>query len=176
MHRISTRFGGFTVVELVLVIAVMGLFVGLFIINIEEFVESAGRKSPEEVLIEAVTSARLTAITNRQDVFLSFNKEATQFEITDVYGTLVQSIKTDPEDFAFVEDIFFWGVTSDRYRSGGGRSDVGDLTDEPLRRIAFEPTGVSTHVSVQWEYDRSVADDQWTYLDPFSNATRAIDE
>ena len=66
----------FTLIEIVLVIALMAVAAGVVITNFVAFADRGEETSPQEVLRAAINAARFQAASQRQVTSLQFDKEA----------------------------------------------------------------------------------------------------
>ncbi|MGB1127822.1 MAG: pilus assembly FimT family protein [Opitutales bacterium] len=72
---------GFTIIEILLVSALIAVASGLVIANFTAFANRGQTTSPEEVLRTAIRKARFTAATNRITTELRYDREKGQLEI-----------------------------------------------------------------------------------------------
>ncbi len=133
----------FTILEVLMVIALIGLVAGLFAVNFDVLLRSIGKKRPEKILYNALCEARYQTIQQHAPVYLTFDKNQSAFII----------FKEQPSkpivQFSLEAgiDIIFESVPPNTY--GGGQFKTQPASaHEKLEKIAFFPDGSSTPVII----------------------------
>jgi prepilin-type N-terminal cleavage/methylation domain-containing protein len=160
---------GFTIFELLMVLAIMALIVGLFVANIDNAIRAVVRESPTDTLLKVVRQARLVAVTEKKPVSLDYNEETGEFLLRDHTQTVFYRLPIDKEDLKFIENLRFWPIAPMRLQGNRRTYEQFSKVDNPVERMQFAPTGVSSFVAVEFVYDPQVAEPGWILLDPFSN-------
>ncbi|MGH8017469.1 MAG: pilus assembly FimT family protein [Opitutaceae bacterium] len=75
------RSRGFTVIEILLVIALIGLFSTLFIVNLDALMRVSEGEAVETAFWEAAREARTRALVNRQPQALLYDEEGVAFVV-----------------------------------------------------------------------------------------------
>lgn len=164
---------GFTIIELLMVLAILILGVGLFVVNIDNAIEGVNRQSPTEVMLQSFRQARLLAVTDKRPVFLSFEPDLGRFELRTGEPFLSQAVavfELDSADKDFIEAVYFWPIEPWLETQTRRDSDGFVPLPEALPAVRFEPTGISNFIAVQWQYAPSVSEPVWMLMDPFSSA------
>jgi prepilin-type N-terminal cleavage/methylation domain-containing protein len=74
--KLRSGVGGFTLIEILLVIALIAVASTLVIVNFAAFVERGASRAPEEVLRSAIREARFTAAADRVVTELRYDDES----------------------------------------------------------------------------------------------------
>ena len=165
-RAIVTR-AGFTLIELVLVIALIGIASTLVVVNADTIFQTADDMADDAVLSLAVREARYQAALDKRDVLLGYNREAARFEIADEMGRILAMIPTDhdpennPLEVQFFAILPREGLPVQRFsplREGLNLSEV--------NRVAFSPARVSTPFVAELRYGNV---SEVYRFDPFSN-------
>jgi prepilin-type N-terminal cleavage/methylation domain-containing protein len=77
---------GFTLIEIIIVIALMGIIGGLVVINANSVLQGLGDDPVDRSLVKAVREARYQAAANKQTVRLQFDEQERQWLITSTSG------------------------------------------------------------------------------------------
>jgi len=72
---------GFTLIEILLVIALIAVAVSVVLVNFTAFTDRGESRSPEEVLSAAIRKARFIAAADRVDTKLSYDEESGTLQI-----------------------------------------------------------------------------------------------
>ena len=72
---------GFSLIEIILVVALIALVSGMIVSNISVIADRGGEKSTQEIVQEAIRAARFEAARNRAITSLSFDNETGQLKI-----------------------------------------------------------------------------------------------
>lgn len=139
---------GFTIVEVLLALALIGLVGGLFAINFDVLLSSISKKRPERVLYEAICEARYQTIQEHSPVYLSFDKPKSSFLI-------FKNNPAEPLTSFNLEkgiNIVFGRILPNKYRSGRF-APQGLSPEEVIEKIAFFPDGSSDPVVITLSQD-----------------------
>lgn len=156
-----------------MVLAIIGLAVGLFVVNIDNAIEGVRRQSASEVLLQSFRKARLMAVTRKQTIYLNYNPEIDQFELKTDRQPFAETILTfplDESDKASIEEFRFWPI--EPWPEGQARRsyEVFQHQEPAFAFLEFDSTGISNFVAVEIVYDPQIADSVWMLMDPFSSA------
>ena len=150
---------GFTIVEVLLALALIALIAGLFAANFDVLLSSIQEKRPEKQLYNAIREARKFAIQTHQPTYLSYNNEDGFIVYKDkIKKETLHQIQSE-QDF----ELAFEPVPSEELARGGFRSSK--KHSEKESEITFYPDGSSTPTVISL-----IEDGQSTKikLDPFS--------
>jgi prepilin-type N-terminal cleavage/methylation domain-containing protein len=165
---------GFTLMELIMVLAIMGLAAGLFLMNVEQNLRNAVRQSPQDVFFEAVGYARMESIHSKQVHWLWYESTEHAFLVGTDRESPQRRFPIAASDQKFLEQVVFWPVRAPMLRESRRPGDPLQRMSQPAERIRFDPTGVSSFVAVEWIYRREVADPEWQVLSPFANGSMEV--
>jgi len=163
---------GFSIIELLMVLAVIGLAVGLFVVNIDNAIEGITRQSPAEVMLQSFRKARLLAVTEKKPVFLTYNRETDAFELRaewEIAAAPVAIYPLDETDKPLIQNVRFWPIEPMRMQTTRRYYETFEHGKLAWPSIRFEPTGLSHFVAVELVYAPEVADPVWMLMDPFSS-------
>ena len=146
------RRGGFTIVEVLLVLALLAIIAAMVGTGAVGMIEAAKMEPPDRVLKRAVLDAVYHASDRKEPSFLRYRKERATFEVTDATGQILakhavyQDMPTDAEDDddewddLVLPEVSFLAEGPLAGESGGSTQ----LADEHLvlKRIRFQ-AGVS---------------------------------
>lgn len=168
--REMTRYNkGFTILELLMVLAVMGIALGLFVFNVEKAIDSVVKETVNDVLFKSVRQARLAAVTEKKPVYLSFDESIGAFQLTDHTGYAFAQYPIDERDFQQLETIRIWPILPMHMRASGRSYQEFEIAESSIARMQFEPTGISSFVAFELSYKTGISDSIWILVDPFSN-------
>jgi prepilin-type N-terminal cleavage/methylation domain-containing protein len=124
-------YRAFTLVELLLVLAMISLFAAVLIPGVNSILNQMDDRGPEQLLSEAVLAARTDALESGREVELSYDLEKRQL----VYGAL-----------ALRSDALPTGITLELLPVQAGASillggELSEAQQEPLKRVRFFPDG-----------------------------------
>ncbi len=128
---------GFTLIELIIVIALIALVGGLVVINAQAILRGLGQEPVERVLQKSVREARYQAASLKESVYLSFDEEESALEVTSETGQTLASFTLQEEDGeapAIAFEQILPGIGLDRYR----------LETVPISNVVFRPDRSST--------------------------------
>ena len=75
----NRRLQGFTLVEVLLVLAIMALFATLFVPGVNSILREIDARGPEQIVSETILAARGAALETSRTVVLRFDTEARRF-------------------------------------------------------------------------------------------------
>ncbi len=162
------RRSGFSLIEIILVIALMAVAATVTIINFTAFAERGDKRSVEEIVGEAIRKARFLAASERNIAELHFDKDSGSLHID---GSGIESLAYElPPEFG--EDgpatIKFYLVPSTEGLQPFERP--GDTRQE-AKRVRFAPDRSASPFVV--EIDLNSGTPERIVYDPFSSLRRA---
>ena len=160
---------GFTVLELLLVMAVIALSAGLFIVNTESTIRTIGKESATDVLFNAVKQARLTAVTGKTPVTLSYDVDTGDFLLRDYSREIIYRFPMGEDNLESIENVHIWPIAPMPLQNTTRNYQEFSVVDSPAESMRFVSTGVSSFVAIEIIYDPQIAEPDWILLDPFSN-------
>ncbi len=121
----------FTLVELLLVLALIAVFAAVFIPGVNSILDQMNDRGPEQLLSEAVLAARTDALESGREVELSYDLEKRQL----VYGAAETRSDALPA-----------GITLELLPMQAGASillggELSEAQQEPLKRVRFFADG-----------------------------------
>lgn len=136
---------GFTLLEVVVAIALMGLVASLVVVNFDGAFKNMGARPPEDVFRIAVRQARYEAAYRMQKTYLAFAPEKNEFTVVDANGELCGtfSLNRDPSQGQF--EVTFTGILPE---DNIGAKDKNDLSDYSMERLIFDPSGCGVPAKV----------------------------
>lgn len=146
---------GFTLVEVLLVLALLALFAAVFIPGVNSILRDINSRGPDQLLSEAMLAARHEALESGRIVELRYNTEARQFWWSET------APRAEPLP-AGMEVAFLPLASGSSILLGGQLTEA----QEPLRRVRFFPDGTcdAFRVSLKTanEAPRQFVVDPWT--------------
>lgn len=140
---INSRKKAFTILEVLMVVALIGLIAGLFALNFDVLIRSIGKKRPEKVLYNVICEARYQTIKEHTPVYLSFDKSKNKFIIfKEKAGKPLVEMKMEPG-----VEIVFESIPPNTYRGAQFQKPPASAR-ETLEKIAFFPDSSSTPVTI----------------------------
>ena len=166
----NKRMSGFTVVELMVVLAIMGIMLVAAMPNLVQFTRNSRIKSGAQTVISVLRTARSHAITKRKKCAVLFNFDPDAHNL----GYAVK-IYWDPEDYPEGGSVTNWktlpktiimtdGAGLPACNSGGGGvpfPNDSNTADINVKYICFKPTGATVNVS----NDKAILISDGTYED-----------
>lgn len=142
-ESINKSKAAFTILEVLMVIALIGLISGLFAVNFDILIRAIGKKRPEKILYNAICEARYQTIQEHAPVYLTFDKNQSAFIIfkDQPNKPLVQF----PLESGI--GIVFESIPPNSY-GGGQFKTQSSSAHETLEKMAFFPDGSSTPVII----------------------------
>lgn len=83
----ESRHNGFTLIEVLLVLALVGVLAGLVAGNVGAFITGARHEPPSRVLKKAILDAIYETSESKNPTFLSYDKERASFKVSDASGS-----------------------------------------------------------------------------------------
>lgn len=122
----AARARGFTLVEVLLVVALIALFAAVFVPGVNSMLDAMNDRGPEQQLSEAILAARAEALETGREVELRFDPEQRQL----VWGANAQRSEALPMGSAI--DLL-------PFESGASILLGGQVAEsiEPLKRVRF---------------------------------------
>jgi prepilin-type N-terminal cleavage/methylation domain-containing protein len=160
---------GFTLIEILLVLALIGLMAGLVAGNAGSFIAGANFEPPERVLKKAVLDAVYFAGERKRSTYLSFIEENASFLVTTSSGVVLSNhlIFQKKPDKRSVNDttmpIINFQAIGPLSGAGGGRTSYDDSSLE-MERIPFH-SGSSVPFLAKVKFRD---EEQTLFFDPFS--------
>lgn len=152
----------FTLLEVVLVLALLTLAVGFFAAALPRLQEAYAAPAPETLLRQALLRARTEAFRRATPVFLTLDNREHRFRLSTAEGTLIAELGASPEKASSPTLWTFHAVLPSEGESPAGAPEA---APEAQQSLVFHPSGVSTHAIATAERDRE--ERRWQ-LDPFS--------
>lgn len=158
--RLLRRASGFSLLEIIIVIAVIALIGGLVVVNANAILSGLGAEPTERVLQKAVREARYQAALRKEPVRLRFDRETAGFVITAYSGSELHTFTT-----AFTDNPRDLQVTFDRVLPFNGVTFGTNPRTAPTEAIIFQPDRSSTPFIV---HIREAGQNFSLRYDPFS--------
>jgi prepilin-type N-terminal cleavage/methylation domain-containing protein len=129
---------GFTLVEVLLVLALVGVITGLVAGNVGAFITGAQFEPPDRVLKKAILDAIYESSESKRATYLSFEANSSSFRVNDRVGAQINThsiYKEELDDGKEVPKVIFKAIGPE---SGpGGGSTIYDEEELILTRIPF---------------------------------------
>jgi prepilin-type N-terminal cleavage/methylation domain-containing protein len=149
---------GFTLIELIIVIALITLAGGLIVVNARAILSGLGEEPVERTLQKAIREARYKAASLKEPTLLRYDEDTGMLEIFSETGAELATFKTTSgERFPEIE---FEQILPEEGLGGGSRAAFA-----PIDRIVFRPDRSSTPFKVTITEDSSFFS---LHYDPFS--------
>ncbi len=146
-----------------MVLGLLGLISGLVVINANAIFEGFEERPLPVILRKVVREARFLAAKNREPVFLFFDQETSEFQISNGSSNVLETISTGyPEDDPDLEIIFYKILPERGTSSFRGLS----INKKTATYLAFHPDRSSTPFMVELHYDEEISLHRF---DPFSD-------
>lgn len=157
----KVRRGGFSLIEILVALALIALVSGLFVANLDTLLRELGPDPLDRQLHRAIQEARYQAAARKETVLLRYDGETATFFLTTASGVEVETRETglDPRREP-MELIFYQRLPGTGLRGSGRQERV------EIEVIRFRPDRSSTPFSVELRLDgeRTTLD-----YDPFSD-------
>jgi prepilin-type N-terminal cleavage/methylation domain-containing protein len=173
MPKTLMKFRGFTLLELMMVLALMGLAVGFFVLQADQALRNAIRQQPNDLLFDAIAFARLEAVTRKQDCFLHYDPSMAAFIVSSPQ-TILASFALPDEQRPQVRSFRFRAIEPIEAARSLRPGDPIVLADEDLEFLRFEPTGAASFAVAEWEFADAIHGPERTAIDPFSNGPMEV--
>ena len=134
---------GFSLIELVVVIALIALVGGLVVINAEAILRGLGEEPVERILQKAVREARYQSASLKESTFLSYDQEAGILKITSETGESRAEFALAPESQKDKP-----GLSFEQILPGQGLEFSREET-YPIEQVVFRPDRSSTPFQVE---------------------------
>lgn len=151
---------GFSLIELIIVIALVALVGSLVVINAQAILRGLGEEPVDRILQKAVREARFQAAYLKEPVRLRFDEESRAFEILNAAGSRLQTFPTGLPENTTVE-ILFEQILPEEGLSGTRRLETAEIP-----AVTFRPDRSSTPFQVTLDFG---AHDFTQRYDPFSD-------
>ena len=153
---------GFTLLEVVVALALIGLVASLVVVNFDSAFKNMGVRPPEDVFRIAVRQARYEAAYRMQKTYLAFDPEKNEFTVVDANGEICGTfpLNRDPTKGRF--EVTFTGFLPE---DNIGAKDKNELSDYTMERLVFDPSGCGVPAKVTIKGPDESAE---LTLDPFS--------
>jgi prepilin-type N-terminal cleavage/methylation domain-containing protein len=156
---------GFTLVEVLLVLALVGVITGLVAGNVGAFITGAQFEPPDRVLKKAILDAIYESSESKRATYLSFETNSSSFRVTNRSGVQINShsiYKGDLDDGKEIPKVLFKAIGPESGPDGG--SSIYDEDELILNRIPFH-YGSSVPFEVEIEFKDQLSRHRF---DPFS--------
>lgn len=132
---------GFSLIELILVIALIALVGGLMVVNASAILRGLGEEPPDRILQKAVREARYQAASMKEPTFLSYDEETGTLQVFSGTGQDLAEFKvTESEDFPEFE--------FEQILPGQGLGSSRRDETSPIDLVVFRPDRSSTPFQV----------------------------
>lgn len=152
----------FTLIEMMLTIALIAMLSSLFIWNINSMLKQGELEALQNELWKAVEQAKQSAVFSRTPRVVRFDKELQAFIVSAGSEQLTFEVDTD----SFSEGVEIEVIFSETLPKDGYRLVRGELvTQREIESVTFYPDGTCTPFSVDLkiaEYESSFQIDPWT--------------
>ncbi|NDV62507.1 prepilin-type N-terminal cleavage/methylation domain-containing protein [Puniceicoccales bacterium CK1056] len=139
---------GFTLIELIIVIALVALVGGLVVVNAEAIFRGLGEEPVDRILRKAVREARFQAAYLKEPVQLRFDEESVAFLLTGESGQTLKDFSTGLESSANELDVEFEQLLPEE---GLNRNASPDTVE--IETVTFRPDRSSTPFQVIIDQD-----------------------
>jgi prepilin-type N-terminal cleavage/methylation domain-containing protein len=156
---------GFTLVEVLLVLALVGVITGLVAGNVGAFISGAQFEPPDRVLKKAILDAIYESSESKRATYLSFETNSSSFRVTNRSGVQINShsiYKGELDDGKEVPKVIFKAIGPESGPDGG--SSIYDEDKLILTRIPFH-YGSSVPFEVEIDFKDQLSRHRF---DPFS--------
>jgi prepilin-type N-terminal cleavage/methylation domain-containing protein len=156
---------GFTLVEVLLVLALVGVITGLVAGNVGAFITGAQFEPPDRVLKKAILDAIYESSESKRATYLSYEANSSSFRVTDRTGAQINThfiYKEEFDDGKEVPKVIFKAIGPESGPDGG--STIYDLEELILTRIPFH-YGSSVPFEVEIDFKDQLSRHRF---DPFS--------
>ena len=156
---------GFTLIEVLLVLALVGVLAGLVAGNVGAFIRGAQFEPPSRVLKKAILDAIYEASESKNPTFLSYNEENALFKVSNSIGSelsVYPVYKNDWKEVYESPEVVFSAIGPESGTDGG--SSIYGEDELVLNRIPFH-YGSSVPFLVQIRFR---GENEELRFDPFS--------
>lgn len=166
--------------EILVVLAIMGMVSGLVVASFGNLIQAIEEEPIERVFRQTVREARILAATSKNTVYLSYNKEYSEFRLVERSQVSLEEEGGEDEDFdqpLFVEQTGEPGLSIEFFPKvatrPNGFSSGGEFAQEPAKYLSFHPSGVATAAKVVFT-DAGFTDS--LTVDAFSSGPIPVDD
>jgi len=153
-------FRGFTLVEVLLVIALLAIFATLLLPGVNSMLQAANSRAPQQVLSETILAARGAALESGRTVELRYNSELRQLS----WNGSAAKTETMPPGYKL---DFLPPESSSAILLGGQLVETGTV-----RRIRFFPDGTCDSFRARLQVEKNPA--QLFMVDPWTCALSPV--
>lgn len=160
----ARRAAAFTLFEILLVVALIGLFSAIFVVNFESLLRQTESDAVESAFWEAARAARTRALVDREAQSLRFDEKAAAFIVEDPAGAGAKQVRIDRDSWlpdTRLEVAFQKRLPANQFSLVGG--ELVQMREIPA--VKFFPDGTCTPftLSVQVAATEHTIDiDPWT--------------
>ncbi len=151
---------GFSLIELVIVIALIAVVGTLVVVSAEGMLSGLGTEPNERIFQKAVREARFQAAALKENTYLAYDQESSSVKIFDEAGQMLMEFPLTTEGDGYSEGVVFEQVLPAR----GLESFTSEETVE-IKQVVFRPDRSSTPFQVTI---RESGDAFTLRYDPFS--------
>ncbi len=151
---------GFTLIELIIVIALIALVGSLVVVNAQGILRGIGEEPVERVLQKAVREARFHAASLKEETFLQYDEETGRLLVYDETGSSLASFALDGDGDDYP------GIEFEQILPAIGRESFTDSEAIEIARIVFRPDRSSTPFQVNLQIGSARFSQRY---DPFSS-------
>ena len=162
---LSLKRTGFSLIELLLVLGLIGLASTLFMVNFGALIDRSGELAPEEVFREAVRQARFEAAAGRRQVHLRLALDGSALVLSEAHSEGELARFPLGEDFGTGGNRALRLIVESPVLATGFRSAV-QMERREAPFVVFASDRSATPFAVVWE-ERGRPDIRWR-IDPFS--------
>lgn len=128
---------GFTLIELILVIALIALVGGLMVVNARAILSGLGEEPVDRILQKAVREARYQAASLKEPAYLIYDEESGSLEVLSGTGTKLAAFPT-------AEGTEFPEIEFEQILPASGLDGFGRDETAPVNQVVFRPDRSST--------------------------------
>jgi hypothetical protein len=156
------RTGGFTVVEVFMVVTLLAIVVGLMVVPAHRLIESLHVRPLEEVVLSAVRQAHLQARQRGEPVLLDYQSISNRLRICTLDGIFLEEVALEPTDNDTPVLVFHRLLPEDPERD----EPAFEPEDDPAHAIVFDPCWASAPFAVEVMDRKNILR---LVMDPFSS-------
>ncbi len=151
---------GFTLIEMLTVLALIGMMTGLVVINTHNLFDTKKENTPEEIFYSFLNRARLEVLKRKETLFIEFDEETRSFKLQSRTHSNPITEEKLPSDFKGIINF-----KSPKYNPGEESSS--DLELASVNKIFLDPSNSSQRYIIEFEYENYMEQIQ---MDPLSNS------
>ena len=153
---------GFTLLEILLVLALMGAMAGLFVISLESMARTTPGEALEGAFWSAIRQAREAAVKSRFPVTISFDAKELEFVVEGPDGINTASVDLEtPVEPSKLDAVFTQALPSNSFTLVRGRL----VTEREIPSMKVFPDGTCQPVTVEFRFPggtHRLSIDPWT--------------